>query len=439
MALTRALSPTGAAQREKPRAGERTRTSAPAPSPPLFRQRNFSALWWGQIISLLGERLTYLALLGLLSEHTHGFRVTGSSWLLSLLANVMLAPVLILAPFAGAWIDHWNLKRVVVLSDTLRALIVLLIPVFYALTGQLLPVFGLLFLLFTCGVFFLPAKSSLTLEIVPAPQLLAANTWLTAAGLIATAAGSLGGGWLIDHWGWSPVLYLNAATYAVSVIALLLIRYAPQARPSLRGATTLAGYAQQLREGWRVVQTVPALGLALTALGAVWLAGGFLHVAGNLHIQRAASVPGMERLGILMAVLGVGSGLSAWWINTGGRRVPRSRMIPGALLVAGAGLLLFAVSTAFAVFALAGLLMGLAATPAIMISETMLQESTTSGLRGRVFGTRDFLMRSVLLVSVSLAGWASRTFGPQPALFMCAALVIGTGAVALAAARRPGR
>ena len=57
----------------------------------------------------------------------------------------------------------------------------------------------------------------------------------------------------------------------------------------------------------------------------------------------------------------------------------------------------------------------------------------------RVFGARDFLMRSVLLVSVSLAGWASRTFGPQPALFMCAALVIGTGAVALAAARRPGR
>jgi hypothetical protein len=42
-----------------------------APGPPhLLRQRNFSALWWGQLISILGERLTYLALVGLLAEHT---------------------------------------------------------------------------------------------------------------------------------------------------------------------------------------------------------------------------------------------------------------------------------------------------------------------------------------------------------------------------------
>src|SRR5258706_1407245 len=89
----------------------------------LLRQRNFSALWWGQLVSLVGERFTYLALVGLLSEHTHGFRDAGSSWLLSGLANVMLAPVLLFAPFAGAWVDRWNLQRVVGLSDLGPALI----------------------------------------------------------------------------------------------------------------------------------------------------------------------------------------------------------------------------------------------------------------------------------------------------------------------------
>jgi len=140
---------------------------SPAADPPLFRQRNFSALWWGQLVSLVGERVTYLALIALLVAHTHAFRDARSSWLLSALANVMLAPVLLFAPFAGAWVDRRNLRRVMVSADLLRAGIIVLVPVLYLLTRSVTPVFVLLFLLFTCGVFFLPAKSAFTPEIVP--------------------------------------------------------------------------------------------------------------------------------------------------------------------------------------------------------------------------------------------------------------------------------
>ena len=108
--------------------------AVPLSHPPLFRQRNFSALWWGQLVSLVGERLTYLALVGLLSEHTHAFRDARSSLLLSLLATVMLAPVLLFAPFVGAWVDRQNLQRVMVRSDLARAGIILSIPLLYPLT-----------------------------------------------------------------------------------------------------------------------------------------------------------------------------------------------------------------------------------------------------------------------------------------------------------------
>jgi MFS family permease len=390
---------------------------------PLFRQRNFSALWWGQLVSLLGERLTYLALVGLLSAHTHGFRDANASWMLSVLANVMLAPVLLFSPFTGAWVDRWNLQRVVVVSDLLRAALVLLIPVLYLMTHRIFPIYLVLFLLFTCGVFFLPAKSSITPEIVPAPQLLAANTWLTAAGIAATAVGSLAGGWWIDHWGWTSALYVNGATYLASVTALLAIRYSPRPRAAPSDGPTLGGYLRQVREGWQTVRTSPRVGLAFVVLGTVWLAGGFLHVAGNLHIQRAASVPGMERLGVLMAVLGAGSGSSAWWLNGPGRNVPRPRLLGRALALAGIGLLVFAASTRFAVFAAGAFLVGLAAAPAFMVTETLLQEATVAGVRGRVFSTRDFVMRSVLLVGVSLAGWVTRALGAQTALLVCAILV----------------
>ncbi len=412
----------------------------PSPTnPPLFQQRNFSALWWGQLVSLVGERLTYLALIGLLAEHTHAFSDARSSFLLSLLANVMLAPVLLFAPFAGAWVDRRNLQRVLVGADLMRAGIIVAVPVVYLLMHSVWPVFGLLFLLFTCGVFFLPAKSALTPEIIAAPQLLTANTWLSAAGIAATAVGSLGGGWLVDHWGWSSALYLNGATYLVSVAALLSIRHNAAPRAPDVHAPTLSGYLQQVRAGFQTVRTNPRVGLALTTLGAVWCAGGFLHVAGNLHVQRAAGVPGMARLGVLMAVLGVGSALSAWWLNTAGRDLPRPWVLAAGLVLAGAGLLLFAATTQYALFAMAALLMGMAAAPALMVTETLLQEATEPGVRGRVFSTRDFMMRSVLLLSVGLAGWVTRRLGPQSALLVSGMLVLAVSGLVFARLTAAGR
>jgi len=405
----------------------------------LFRQRDFSALWWGQFVSLVGERCTYLALIALLAEHTHGLRDARSALLLSVLANMMLAPVLIFAPFAGAWIDQRNLRRVVVVCDLLRAAIVLSIPVVYRLTGGIIPVFALLFLLFTCGVFFLPAKSSLTPEIVPSSQLLAANTWLTVAGIAAAGLGTLGGGWLVDRWGWVRALELNSVTYLVSVGAMLTIRYVPQPRPPAAVITGVREYLRQLREGWSVIRDTAAVSAALLALATVWWCGGFLHVAGTLHVQRAASAPGVERIGVLFAALAAGGGLSAWWVNTRGRELPRLRVILGAVILAGAAMLLLAASTRFAVFLVAGFVMGVAAAPILLIGETMLQESTSPGMRARVFATRDLCMRSMLLVSVSIAAWVTRDQGAQWALVACGALAVGAAVVAAVRAGRPAQ
>lgn len=409
----------------------------PGRQPPLLRQRDFAALWGGQLISILGERLTYLALIGLLAVHTHHFAEPRSPLLLSLLANVMLAPVLLLSPFAGAWIDRWNLRRVLILSDLLRALIVLLIPVLYDATHHLMPVFALVFALFTCNVFFLPAKSAITPEIVPPAQLLAANALLALAGVVATGVGAPVGGWVIDHWGWGVALFINGFTYLVSVVSLWLIRYRAHApAPAAGPERTVARYFHEVGEGWRLVQRSPVVVLALTALAAVWVGGGFLHVAGNQHIQQTASVPGMERVGVLLLVLGVGTGLSTWWVNTRGRAVPRPVLLGVGLVIVAVGLVAFAVSRRFAVFAAAAFVIGVAAAPAFVLTETLLQEGTEARQRGRVFSARDFLMRLVFLVGVTLAGVTTRAFGTRSALLLCAVLVGLAGVAALAFGRR---
>ncbi len=406
---------------------------------PLLGQRSFAALWWGQLISILGERLTYLALVGLLAQHTEHFRDPGSSWLLSLLANVMLAPVLLFAPFTGAWVDRWNLRRVLIVSDALRAVVVLSIPYLYGWSRGVAPVFVQVFVLFTCNVFFLPAKSAITPEIVPPAQLLGANALLALAGIVATAVGALAGGWLIDHMGWGAALQVNAATYLISVVALALIVYRPASHPQAAAPQGWPGYLREVAEGWRLLRRNSRVGLGLTALAAVWMGGGFLHVAGNQHIQRAASVPGMERLGVLLCALGLGSGLSTWWVNTHGRATPRPLLLGAGLLMAGGAIAAFAASTRFGVFVAAGFLVGLFVAPAFVLSETLLQEGAEPRQRGRVFSVRDFLMRLLFLATVTLAAWLTRGFGTRTTLLVCAGVVALAGALSMAwGMRDPG-
>ncbi|NOT33137.1 MAG: MFS transporter [Candidatus Eisenbacteria bacterium] len=407
----------------------------PTASTPLFAQRNFAALWWGQLISMLGDRFTYLALLGLLASHTGQFREDRSSLLLSLLANVMLAPVLLFAPFTGAWLDRVNLRRVLLISDFMRAVVVVLIPITYQATQHTGPVFILVFLLFFCNVFFLPAKSAMTPEIVPTHQLMAANALLSGAGIAATGAGMLAGGWVVDHWGWTTALWIDAVTYLISVGTLALIRYHPVERPAMVQRITVRSYLVEVGEGWALLTRSATVRLGMLALGAVWLGGSFLHVAGNQHIQRAASVPGMERVGVLMCVLAIGSGVGTWWMNAHGRRLRPALLLGIGLVLAGVGVGAVAVSTRFAVFALAGFMIGLSIAPVFVLSETLLQLGVELSQRGRVFSARDFLMRLLFMVGVALAGAVTRQSDTRAALLAAASLIAAIGLITMATGR----
>src|SRR5262245_23299951 len=226
--------------------------SSPA-SRPLLLQRDFGALWWGPLISLWGDRLNYLALNRPARPHTGDHHHPGqSSLMLSLHGTVSVLPVLLFAPFAGPWVDRWNLRSVLIVSDLMRALCVLAIPFIYNATHLATPVWTLVFLLFTCNVFFLPAKSAMTPEIVPKEQLLSANTLLAVAGIVGTIAGFAMGGWVVDHWGWPTAILMDAATYGVSVISLACIRYRP--RPRAVTDVTVHGYWREILEGVRVVR-----------------------------------------------------------------------------------------------------------------------------------------------------------------------------------------
>lgn len=375
-------------------------------------------------------------MVGLLAAHTHQLVDRDAPVLLAVLANVMAAPVLLFAPFTGAWVDRWNLRRVLIVTDLLRAALIALVPLLYSFGHSLAMVYAMVFALFTCNLFFLPAKSAITPEIVPPAQLLGANALLTLAGVLGTMVGAPLGGWMVDHWGWPRVLVVNAITYLVSVASLWRIIYRPHAHHATAPGISWGAYLGEVGEGWRVVRRSAPVGLALTALAAVWIGGGFLNAAGNPHVMRAASIPGMERAGVLLLVLCVGSALGTWWVNTRGRALPRAALLGSGLLIVSVGLAAFALSSLFAVFAGAAFLIGVAAAPTYVLSETLLQEGTEPRQRGRVFSARDFVMRLVFVVGGTAAGFLTRSAGTRPALLVCGGLIAVAGMAALAWGRR---
>ena len=407
--------------------------SDPGAGRALLHQRDFASLWWGQLISILGERLSYVAFIGLVAAQTRQLADRDAPLLLAALANVMAAPVLLLSPFTGAWVDRWNLRRVMLVSDLLRAGVIALVPVLYPI-GGLASAYALAFVLFTCNVFFLPAKSAIVPEIVPPRQLLAANALLVVAGVIGTAVGMPIGGWMVDRFGWSKVLVINAATYLVSVVSLWRIAYVPHAHPGAAAAAAVrpANYLRELGEGWRVVRSRAPVALGLLATGAVWLGGGFLNAAGNPHVLRAPGAPGMARVGVLLLALGAGSALGTAWVNARDHTVPRAPLLGLGLLVVGAGMAGFALSSLFAVFAISAFVVGIAVAPAYVLSETLLQEGVEPRQRGRVFSARDFVQRLVFVLSGTAAGFLTRSAGTRAALLTAGGLVALTGIASLA-------
>ena len=405
----------------------------------LFRQRSFAGLWWGQLFSITGDRFTYLALAGLLFEYSRSDPGASYAALLAVFANVVVAPVLLFAPFSGAWVDRHNLKHVLVVSDAVRALLVFSIPILFEMTRSTDAVFAVVFLLFTVNVIFLPAKSALLPEIVRGEQLLAANSLLAGAGILATAIGALAGGYIIDRYGWAFAMRLDAASYLISVIGLASVAYRAGDHHAHLAPVTVRRYVAEVGAGWGTVRRSRVVGAAFVALAAVWFAGGVLHVAGNQHIQAMASAPGMSRLGALLFAIGVGSGIGAWWINTRGKRLPRAYVLGAGLALAGCTLAVFAMSRLFAVFVGAAVLLGLFAAPALVLTETALQEGTDLAHRARVFSLRDFAMRLTLLVSVSLAAWLVEATDTRTTLLACAVALLALGGCTAGLGRRAAR
>lgn len=94
----------------------------------VLKKKNFFALWIGQVISQFGDRLAQMGLVGIYLSETQSISVSSSVPVMRNLFFFSTLPILIFSPVAGVYVDRWSRRNTLIISDFLRAGLVLFIP-----------------------------------------------------------------------------------------------------------------------------------------------------------------------------------------------------------------------------------------------------------------------------------------------------------------------
>jgi MFS family permease len=207
----------------------------------VWRRRDFLALWAGQTVSVLGSQVSLIAL-PLLAVTVLG----AGAFQTGLLETFQFLPFLLLGLPAGVWVDRLARRPVLIVADAGRALAMASIPLAWALGGLRLPqLYAVGFAVGVLTVFFDIAYQAYLPSLVSREELVTGNARLALSQSSAEVAGPGLGGLLVSAVTAPYAVAVDAASYAVSVVSLLLIRTQEPARRA-RPATSLRA---ELAEG----------------------------------------------------------------------------------------------------------------------------------------------------------------------------------------------
>src|ERR671910_2426024 len=209
----------------------------------VLRQRDFSLLWFGGVLSVIGDYFLFIALPFFVYERTGSVLATGAMFA----AETM--PRLLFGSVAGVFVDRWDRKKTMVISDLSRALI--LVPLLVvAAGGPLGLVYAVAFVESSVSMFFLPAKSATIPNLVAERDLTAANSLNQLTEEIPSLVGALLGGALLGVVGLSGLVLLDITTYLASALLIFLIRAstaaAPDEEPEVTPEVAVSAWANAL-------------------------------------------------------------------------------------------------------------------------------------------------------------------------------------------------
>jgi MFS family permease len=379
----------------------------------VSENRNYRLLWFGQIVSQLGDWFNSVAIYALLLE------LTGSATSVALMIIVQFLPMAVIGPVAGVVVDRVNRRRLMIAADVLRGLAILLLLIVRR-SDQVWLVYAVMGAVVSLTAFFEPARTAVIPNLTTRSQLLTANALSSATWSAMLAIGAGVGGVVTALFGRNVAFLVNAVSFLVSAVIIARTRFnadAPQVkRPA--GWASLTGFGD-LVEGMRYVKSdrhVAALMLVKAGWG---IAGGVLLVMTVLG-ERVFPVGGSAAagIGVLYAARGVGAGigpiLARAWLGQQPDEMRRA-IAPSYILVA---LFYLMLSWSPTILLASAAVVGAHAAGSVLwvFSTVLLQLSVPDRFRGRVFSAELALLMIISAASSYACAYAMDTWRLSPFL-----------------------
>lgn len=379
------------------------------PSNHADRLRPFLVLWAGQALSLLGSQVVGFALIWWLTK------TTGSASILAAASLASMLPPVVLGPWIGVWVDRWNRKRILAISDGAVALATLaLLILFRAGQASVPAVLALLALRGLAGGFHGTAMAATTRLMVP-------DRWLTriqglnqmlqgGGGIVAAPLGALALELLPMH----GVIAIDLATAACALLPLAFLSI-PQPQVDPERAARPADSLRDLREAWHWLRPRRGL-LLLMAMAAginLLLVPAFSLLP--LFVQRELA-GGAPLLALLESAAGVGSVAGGLLLAVWGGFRRRIHTVLAGLLGIGVGVTAFGLApAAFPAWALACLVV-VTVTSGLCNGAlgAILQATVDPALQGRVFALLGTLSMGAAPLGLAVAGPVADLLGLRP-------------------------
>jgi len=360
--------------------------------------KTFFVIWLGQLLSMVGSGLTGFAL------GVWIFEQTGQATPFAMTALFGILPRLILSPFAGALVDRWNRKTVMIISDS-AAGVVTLIAAALLMSGNLevwmIYIISALEAIF--GTFQEPAYMSSVSLLVPKEQLGRANGMIGLGQSIEAIITPIIAGALFVGIGLQGVIIIDIVTLVFAVLALVIVRI-PQ--PEIAQVSDVSEKKKSIwgdiAFGWQYLTKRQGLLGLLLYFACV---NFFLNVCGITLGPLILSSGTPTQLGLVQTAMGLGMLGGSLVISTwGGPKRNRVPMVIGVISLASVGYILIGVSSDIIYTLLGGFTLMLFIPVASGISQTMFQVKVVPNVQGRVFATRGMISRSMMPIAFLISG-----------------------------------
>ncbi len=392
----------------------------------------FSALWAGQVVSLFGDRVHQIALAFLVEQATHSAFAVGLVFVASTVPNLVFGPV------AGVFVDRWDQKRVMWVSDLLRAGIVILIPVTIGI--HLALVYVLVFVLTTVSIFFRPARLAVVPRLVAEDELLTANSVSSFGETLADIVGyplasvfatMLGSALALAFW-------VDAATYLVSAMLILATAIPPLLHRSDEGAggrARLPKIRADFWVGWRFLRDDAVLRAnTLQAIVGQFAIGMTIALAPlyAVRVLAAGQAAPETAYGLMETAIGVGTIGGSLAVGLLGARIRRGPLVIAGYIGWGAAVALLGFTDNLPVALALSAVMGIANMAFVIPTQTLFMERTPGDLIGRVISFRFSAVFGSISLAMAVSGALGDAVGVAPIYVVFGLATVVAGAAGLA-------